>query len=102
MYLVSQVDQLFQTVEDPGTKSLHFTALRNKASSDFINKIKCIHSLPRDAILGRVDVVGMYLSVPYKIGLNDALRQIKEKRDSQIISTENIVKIAGFIFKNYF
>ena len=52
--------------------------------------------------LGRVDVVGMYLSVPYKIGLNDALRQIKEKRDSQIISTENIVKIAGFIFKNYF
>ena len=49
-------------------------AMRNKASSDFINKINCIHSLPRDAILGRVDVVDMYLSVPYKIGLKDALR----------------------------
>ena len=43
-------------------------------TSDFINKIKCNNSLPRDANLGRVDVVGLNLSIPYKTGLK-TLRQ---------------------------
>ena len=62
-----------------------------KVSSDFINKIKSIHSLPRHAILGRVDVVGLYSSIPYKTGLK-TLRQTSEKRDTQNISIENILK----------
>ena len=32
-----------------------------KESSDFINKIKSIHSLLRDAIIVKVDALGLYL-----------------------------------------
>ena len=71
-----------------------------KVSSNFINKTRRTHSLPRDAILRREDVVGpLYLPIPYKKGLK-TLRKTFEKRDPQNISTENIVKIAGFILKN--
>ena len=40
-----------------------------KESSDFINKIKSIHSLPTDAIIAKVDALGPYLLTPYKAGL---------------------------------
>ena len=72
-----------------------------KISSDFINKINCIHSSLRETILRRVDVTRRYSSIPYKTRLN-ALKWTLGKRDSQNISTENIVKIAGLILKNYF
>ena len=36
-----------------------------KESSDFINKIKSINSLPRDAIIVKVDALGLYLLTPY-------------------------------------
>ena len=76
MYLVSQLDQLFQTTENSGIKSDFHVKLtmRNgksyiKIISDFINKIKCTHSLSRDAVLGRVDAVDLYSPIPYKTGL---------------------------------
>ena len=40
-----------------------------KECSDFINKIKSIHSLPRDAIIVKADALGLHLFTPYKAGL---------------------------------
>ena len=40
-----------------------------KESSDCINKIKSIHSLPRDVIIVKVDTLGLYLFTPYKAEL---------------------------------
>lgn len=108
MNLVAQLDQLFQTTDNSGIKSDFYVkpTMRNgksyiKIISDFINKIKCTHSLSRDAILGRVDVVDLYSPIPYKTGLK-TLRQTLGKRNSQNILTENIVKITGFVVKNCF
>ena len=73
-----------------------------KESSDFIYKIKSIHSLPRDAIIVKVDVWGLYLFTSYKAEPK-ALRWTLEKIDIQKISTDDMistdVKIAGFILK---
>ena len=35
-----------------------------KKSSDFINKMNSIHSLPRDTIIVKVDALGLYLLTP--------------------------------------
>ena len=71
MYLVLQVDQLFNcgTTTEKASELLNFyvnPGMRNgksyiKEYSDFINKIKSIYSLPRDAIIAKVDTLGLYL-----------------------------------------
>ena len=40
-----------------------------KESSDFINKIKSINSLPRYAIIVKVDALGLYLLTPFEAEL---------------------------------
>ena len=63
MYLVSQEDR-FEEVS--AVLEFHIKpTIRNgktyiKVSSDFINKINCIHSLLRDVILGRRRPVFVY------------------------------------------
>ena len=70
MYLVSQVDRFEEVCV---VLEFHIKpTIRNgksyiKVSSNFINKIKGIHSLLRDAILGHRRPV---FSIPYKIRLN--------------------------------
>ena len=66
-------------------------------SSDFVNKIKSfIHFSGMNAILAKIEVLGLCSSIRNKEGLK-ALRWILEKRDTQKISTDDIVKITGFI-----
>ena len=52
-----------------------------KVSSDFINKIKSIHSVPRDTVSGKAGVAGLYLRIPYKTGLK-TIRQTLEKKET--------------------
>ena len=82
--------------------AMQIEKLHSKESSDFIYKIKSIHSLPRDAIIVKVDVWSLYLFTPYKAGPK-ALRWTLEKIDIQKISADDMistdVKIAGFTLK---
>ena len=50
-----------------------------KDSCGFINKIKSIHSLSKDAILVRVYILGLYSSILYKTRLKE-IRQTLEKK----------------------
>ena len=72
-----------------------------KDSIDFINKIKSMHSLPKNAILLTADVVGLYPSTSHGAGLK-APRETLEERDLQKILTNDLVKIAEFAIKSNF
>ena len=70
-----------------------------KDSGDFINKIKSLQNFPEGAILVTVDVIGLYPSIPHKSGLK-ALRKALDNRENKQIPTENLLKMAEFVFKN--
>ena len=68
-------------------------------SGDFIEKIKRISNILDDAVLVMADVVGLYPSIPHKLGLK-ALEEALEKRDSIQISASDLFKMAKFVFQN--
>ena len=68
-----------------------------KDSNDFIKKIKHLKNIP--AILVTADIVGLYPSVPHEAGLR-ALKELLDRREEKIISTEDLVKMAEFVLKN--
>ena len=70
-----------------------------KDSGDFIEKIKSINNIPDDAHLVTADVVGLYRSIPYELGLK-ALEEALEKRDSLQISISDLVKMTKFVLQN--
>ena len=68
-------------------------------SGHFLEKIKSIRTLPENAILVTVDVVGLYPSIPHQAGLS-ALKEALENRSVKKIPTENLIKMAEFVLKN--
>ena len=70
-----------------------------KDSGDFIEKIKRIYNIPDDAVLVTADVVKLYQSISYELGLKP-LKEALEKRDSLHISTSDLVKMAKFVLQN--
>ena len=70
-----------------------------KDTGDFLQKIKKINAIPENAILVTADVVGLYPSIPHQAGL-EALREALNKRKSQNVPTEKLVKMAEFVLKN--
>ena len=69
-----------------------------KDSNDFMNKVKNIDIL-NDALLVTADVVGLYPSILYEVGLR-ALGNALENRNYKEIPTENLIKMAEFFLKN--
>ena len=73
-----------------------------KDTGDFLNKLKDFVSLPQNALLVTVDVVGLYTSTPHQDGL-DALSIKLEQREDKKIPTEDLLEMAQFVLKsNYF
>ena len=70
-----------------------------KDSENFIEKIKRVSNKSDDAILVTADVVGLYPSIPDKLG-SKALEEALEKRDSIKISTSDLVRMAKFVLQN--
>ena len=70
-----------------------------KDSGDFIKKIKNIGAILKDSILVTADVVGLYPSIPYQAG-RKALEKALNNRTNKKVSTEDLVKMAKFVFKN--
>ena len=45
------------------------------------------------------DVIGLYSSIPHEAGLN-ALKEALDNRENKTINTEDLIKMASFVFKN--
>ena len=67
----------------------------------FIHKIGQTGNIPENAILVSADVVGLYPSIPYKVGLQ-AFKNALEKRKQKHIPTEKLINMAEFVLKNNF
>lgn len=67
----------------------------------FIRIVKNIQSIPTNAILVPVDVVGLYLSLPHGCGLI-VLNNISDKRKKLNIPTADLVETIGFLNNSYF
>ena len=68
-------------------------------TGDFLAKLKTAEEVSNRAILVTADVVGLYHSIPYSEDL-DILKKQYENYPNKRISTEDIVKMAGFVLKN--
>ena len=69
-------------------------------SGDFIDKMKRIGKIPEGSFLVTADVVGLYPSIPHNEGIL-ALKQKLEEQPSTKIPTNDLVKLAEFVLKNY-
>ena len=73
-----------------------------KDTNDFLFKLKNLGKIAENAFLVAVGVVGLYRSILYDKGL-EVLRKQLNAFDNKSISTEDLVKMAGFVLKkNYF
>ena len=70
-----------------------------KDSGDFIKKLKNINHIPHDAIMVTADVFGLYPSIPHDAGLK-ALKKLLDNRVNKKISTDGLMKMEEFVFKN--
>ena len=68
-------------------------------SGDFIDKIKRIKNIPKDAILVTAYVVRLYPCIPHVAGLK-ALKNALDATENKSIPTENILKMAELVLKN--
>ena len=60
-----------------------------------------INAIPENVILVTPDVTGLYPSIPHQVGL-EALREALDKRKTHKVTTGKLVKMAEFVWKNYF
>lgn len=67
--------------------------------NDFLHKLTNIDSLPQNAILVTIDVVGLYPHIPHNKGL-DAIRRALDKQDNQETPTDLIVDLAELVLRN--
>ena len=72
-----------------------------KDTSDFLEKLKNLGTIPSNAILVTADVVGLYPSIPHDAGLQALYEKLEERADKKISSTD-LVEMAEFILKNKF
>ena len=70
-----------------------------KDTRDFLENLKRVGEIPKGAILVTTDVVGLYPSIPHDGGLN-VLRKQYDKFKDKIVPTEDIIKMAEFVFRN--
>ena len=66
---------------------------------DFIKKTGNLGSIHENAILVTTDVMGLYPSIPHKVGLK-ALREVLDKREQHTIPTSELIRMADFVLKN--
>ena len=71
-----------------------------RGSGDFIEKMKRIGKIPEGSLLVTADVVGLYSSIPQNEGIS-ALQQKLEEQPSIKNPTNDLVKLAEFVLKNY-
>ena len=56
-------------------------------------------SLPKNAILCTIDVVGLYLNIPYEEGLA-SIRKHSDNRENKQLTTDTLVELADIVLRN--
>ena len=73
-----------------------------KDTNDFLIKLKELGSLPKNAILCTIDVVGLYPNVPHKEGLASIRKQL-DNTENKEVTTHTLVELVEIVLKkNYF
>ena len=70
-----------------------------KDTNDFLLKLKNLPTLPENAILCTVDVVGLYPNIPNDEGLQ-ALRHALDERENKTISTDTLIELSDIVLNN--
>ena len=70
-----------------------------KDTNHFLKKLKELGSLPKNAILCTIDVVGLYPNIPHKEGLA-SIRKHLDNRENKEVSTDTLVELADIVLKN--
>ena len=70
-----------------------------KDTNDFLHKLNNIGTLPHNAILVTIDVVGLYPHIPHNEGL-EAIRHALDARDNQETRTTLIVDLSELVLRN--
>ena len=70
-----------------------------KDTGDFLEKLRVIGEIRKRAILVTADIVGLYPSIPHDEGLR-VLRNQYDKFIDKTVPTEDIIKMAEYVFKN--
>ena len=65
----------------------------------FLKKLKQIGSLPKNAILCTIDVVGLYPNIPHEEGLA-SIRKHLDNRENKEVATNTLVELADIVLKN--
>ena len=70
-----------------------------KDTNDFLRKLNDISTLPQNALLVTIDVVGLYPHTPHNEGL-DAIRHALDGKENQETPTNLIVDLAELVLRN--
>ena len=72
-----------------------------KDTADLLNTLKDLGEIPEGAILVTADVVGLYPRIPH----TEVLKVLHKQYDKFLhkkVTTEDIIKMADFVLKNFF
>ena len=70
-----------------------------KDTNHFLKKLKELGSLPKNAMLCTIDVVGLYRNIPHEEGLA-SIRKHLDNRENKEVTTDTLVELANIILKN--
>ena len=70
-----------------------------KDTNHFLIKLQELGSLPKNAILCTIDVVGLYPNIPSKEGLA-LIRKDLDNRENKDVTTDTLVELADTALKN--
>ena len=70
-----------------------------KDTNHFLKKLKELGSLPKNAILCTIDVVGLYPNIPHKGGLA-SIRKHLDNRENKEVTTDTLVELVDIVLKN--
>ena len=69
-----------------------------KDTNVFLKKLKELGSLPKNAILCTIDVVGLYPNISHKEGLA-SIRKHLDNRENKEVTTYTLVELAVYYFQ---
>ena len=70
-----------------------------KDTNYFLKKFQGLGSLPKNAILCTIDVVGLYLNILHEEGLA-SMRNLLDNRENKELTTDTLVELADIVLKN--
>ena len=70
-----------------------------KDTNHFLKKLQELGSLPKNAILCTIDVVGLYPNIPHEEGLA-SIRKHLNNRENKEVTTDTLVELADIVLKN--